>query len=130
MALLLWVVVGVLLAIWSAVVWLGHLLLTAVLGGAGHLPVKDLALPEAWTRWIPQGISESIAQAIEAAQPMLQTALDTMPALATGVTVLAWVTWAVGSLLLLLAGGASHAGLRWWQRHQQATPQRPHLLPS
>lgn len=130
MALLLWVVVGVLLAIWSAVVWLGHLLLTAVLGGAGHLPVKDLALPEAWTRWIPQGISESIAQAIEAAQPMLQTALDTMPALATGVTVLAWVTWAVGSLLLLLAGGASHAGLRWWQRHQQATPQRSHLLPS
>ena len=130
MALLLWIVVGVLLAVWSAGVWLGQLLLSALLNGAGHLPVKDLGLPEAWTRWIPQGISESITQAIEAAQPMRQTALDTMPALASGVTVLAWVTWVVGAGLLLLAGGASHAGLRWWQRHQQAQAPRATLLPS
>lgn len=130
MALLLWLVVGVLLAVWSAVVWLGHLLLTAVISGAGHLPVKDLALPEAWTRWIPQGVSESITQGIEAAQPWLQTALDTMPTLASGVSVLAWATWAVGALLLLLAGGASHAGLRWWQRQQQAQAPRAALISS
>jgi hypothetical protein len=130
MAVLLWVVVGVLLAVWSAVVWLGQLLLSALLNGAGHLPVKDLALPEAWTRWIPQGVSESITQALEAAQPLLQTALDTMPALSSGVTVLAWVTWVVGTGLLLLAGGASHAGLRWWQRHQQAQAPRATYVPS
>lgn len=119
MALLLWTVVGVLLAVWSATVWLGQWLLSALLGGAGHLPVQALALPEAWTRWLPQGVSESIAQFIETAQPVLQTALDQMPALAGGVTVLAWVVWAVGAGLLLAAGIASHAGLRWWQRHQQ-----------
>lgn len=130
MALLLWFVVGVLLAMWSAVVWLGHLLLSALLGGAGHLPVKDLALPEAWTRWLPQGLSESITQAIEAAQPMLQATLDTLPALSGGVTVFAWVTWTVGAGLLLLAGGASHAGLRWWQRQQQPAAPRVTLIPS
>lgn len=129
MALLLWIVVGVLMAVWSATVWLGQWLLTVLLGGAGHLPVKDLALPEAWTRWLPQGVSESITQGIESLQPWLQTLLDTMPALAGGVTVLAWITWAVGAALLLLAGGTSHAALRWWQRSQQAASQ-PRLLPS
>jgi len=129
MALLLWIVVGGLLALWSAVVWLGEVLLSALLGGAGQLPVKELALPEAWTRWLPQGVSESITQAIEASQPLLQGVLDSMPALVGGVAVLAWVTWAVGAALLLLAGGASHLSLRWWQRHQQAAP-RVTLLPS
>ncbi len=129
MALLLWSVVGVLMAVWSATVWLGQWLLTALLGGAGQLPVKDLALPEAWTRWLPQGVSESITQGIEAAQPWFQTVLDTMPALAGGVTVLAWITWAVGAALLLLAGGASHAALRWWQR-SQVPPVRATLITS
>lgn len=128
MALLLWSVVGVLLAVWSATVWLGQWLLSALLGGAGRLPVQDLALPEAWTRWLPQGASESMTQAIEQAQPVLQGVLDSLPALSGGVTVIAWVTWAVGAALLLLAGGASHAGLRWWQRHQKpATPRLPLL---
>lgn len=129
MALLLWIVVGVLMAVWSATVWLGQLLLTVLLGGAGHLPVKDLALPEAWTRWLPQGLSESITQGIEALQPWLQTLLDTMPALAGGVTVLAWITWAVGAALLLLAGVMSHAALRWWQR-SQVPPVRATLIAS
>lgn len=129
MALLLWVVVGVLLAVWSATVWLGHLLLSALLGGAGHLPVKDMALPEAWTRWLPQGVSESMTQALESAQPLLQAAIDHLPALAGGATVLAWVTWAVGTALVLLAGVASHASLRWWQRQQPAAP-RATLIPS
>lgn len=132
MALLLWSVVGVLLAVWSATVWLGQALLSALLGGAGDLPVRDLALPEAWTRWLPQGVSESMTQAIETAQPVLQTVLDQMPALASGATVLAWVVWSVGTGLLLAAGLASHAGLRWWQRQQRSAvpPRMTPLLPS
>jgi hypothetical protein len=130
MVLLSWSVVGVVLAMWSAVVWLGHGLLAAVLGGAGHLPVKDLALPEGWTRWLPQDLSESMTQAIETAQPVLQALLDQMPALADGVTVLAWVTWAVGAVLLMLAGVAAHAGLRWWQRQPPPPVARAGLMPS
>lgn len=122
MAWLLWVVVGVLLAMWSATVWLADLVLGALLGGAGHLPVKDLALPEAWTRWLPQGVSEAITQGLETLQPVLQAFIDQMPNLAGGATALAWVVWAVGAALLLLAGGVSHAGLRWWQRNQPPAP--------
>lgn len=129
MLLLSWTVVGVLLALWSALVALGHLLLTALLGGAGHLPVGALALPESWTTWLPQGVSESITQALEAAQPLLQSLLGTLPALSGGVTVLAWALWAAGALLLILAGGAAHLGLRRWQRWPAPTP-RVTLLPS
>ena len=129
MLLLSWAVVGVLLALWSALVALGHWLLTALLGGAGHLPVGALALPESWTTWLPQGVSESITQALEAAQPVLQSLLGTLPALSGGVTVLAWALWATGALLLILAGGAAHLGLRRWQRRPAPTP-RVTLLPS
>ena len=68
MALLLWSVVGVLMAVWSAIVWLGQWLLTVLLGGAGHLPIKDLALPEAWTRWLPQAAALGEPAAAELAR--------------------------------------------------------------
>jgi len=129
MVSLFWSVVGVLLAVWSSVVWLGHALLAALLGGAGQLPVKELALPESWTGWLPQAVSESMTQALEAAQPVLQAVAGQMPALAGGVTVLAWVVWALGVVLLLLTGAAAHAGLRRWQLSQRpASPAG--LLPS
>lgn len=130
MALLLWSVVGVLLALWSAVVWLGHLVLSALLGAAGHLPVQTVTLPEAWLRWLPVDVAESIPRAVESARPVLQSVLDVMPALAGGVAVLAWVTWTVGTVLLLLAAGASHAGLRWWQRNQPPAAPRAPLIPT
>lgn len=119
---LLWAVVAVLWGMWSAVVWACQAVLGALVSGAGHLPVGALAMPESWTRWLPQPVSESITQALETAQPWLQALVDGLPVLSGGFTVVAWVVWALGSALLLLAGAASHAGLRAWQRHQAATP--------
>lgn len=122
MLILSWVVVGLLLVLWSIFVWVGQLLLTALLGGASHLPTKDLGVPEAWTSWLPQALSEWMTATLEAAQPWLQTVVDQMPVLAGGIEVLAWVLWALGALLLVLAGGAAHVGVRMWQRSQAATP--------
>lgn len=122
MLLLSWLVVALLLSLWSAFVWTGHLLLTAVLGGASHLPTKDLGLPEAWTSWLPQALSEWMTATIEAAQPWLESIVGQMPVLAGGIEVLAWVLWVVGALLLLLAGAAAHVGVRAWQRSQVPTP--------
>ena len=91
MLILSWVVVGLLLVLWSIFVWVGQLLLTALLGGASHLPTKDLGVPEAWTTWLPQALSEWMTAVLEAAQPWLQTVVDQMPVLAGGIEVLAWV---------------------------------------
>ncbi|MFG6456615.1 hypothetical protein [Roseateles sp. BYS96W] len=129
MVSLLWSIVGVLLVMWSGVLWLGHALLAVLLGGAGQLPVKELALPEAWTSWLPQAVSESMTQALEAAQPVLQAVAGQLPALAGGIAVLAWVVWALGAVVLLLTGAAAHAGLRHWQRSQRPSAPRG-LLPS
>jgi hypothetical protein len=41
--------------------------------------------------------------------------LGTAPALAGGITVLAWVIWAIGSLMLVGAGVAGHLGLATWR---------------
>ena len=130
MVRLLWSVVGLLLALWSAVVWLGHLLLTALLGAAGELPVPVVTLPEDWARWLPVEWAESMPRLLAAAGPVVQGVIDSLPALAAGVTVLAWASWAVVAGLLLLAAGASHAGLRRWQRHPQPAASRTALIPS
>ncbi|MFG6412981.1 hypothetical protein ACG02S_03605 [Roseateles sp. DC23W] len=129
MSWLLWSVVAVLAGLWSVTVWLCHVVVAALLGGAGHLPVKEIALPEAWTNWLPQPVSESITQMLEAAQPVLAAVLDYVPALAGGLTVVAWVVWALGAALLVLAGVASHLALRWWRRSQRPAP-RATLRPS
>lgn len=130
MVRLLWIVAGVLLALWSAVLWLGEWLLSALLGAAGELPVHAVALPDSWMRWLPVDLAESMPRALEAFKPVLQSLLDQMPVVADGITVLAWVIWAFGAGLLLLLAGASHAGLRRWQRQQLPAVPRVMLIPS
>lgn len=122
MVLLAWMVVLLLLAAWSLLVWLGHAVLAALLGGAGGLPWRDLALPESWTVWLPPAVSEGLTDLIDALRPPLEALAAQMPSLVGATTVLAWVVWALGALALLAAGAAAHAGLRWWRRNQQQQP--------
>jgi hypothetical protein len=119
MVLLSWMVVLLLLAVWSLLVWLGHAVLAAMFGGAGRLPWQELALPESWTVWLPQGVSEGLTDLIDGLRPWLEGLAAQMPSLVGATTVLAWVVWALGALCLVAAGGAAHAGLRWWRRSQQ-----------
>lgn len=113
---LCWSIVAALLAAWSLLVWLGQALLAALLSGAGRVGVPELALPEAWTAWLPQALAEALTQVLQAAQPLLQGALELLPGLAGGATFLAWAVWLVGALLLGAAGALAHVGWRWWQR--------------
>jgi len=121
---LCWSVVAALLAAWSLLVWLGQALLSALLAGAGRVGVPELALPEAWTAWLPQPLSEGLTQILQAAQPLLQGALALLPGLTGGATFLAWAVWLVGALLLLAAGALTHVGWRWWQRSQPSPAPR------
>ena len=98
---------------------MGQLLLTALLGGASHLPTKDLGVPEAWTSWLPQALSEWMTATLEAAQPWLQTVVDQMPVLAGGIEVLAWCSGRWGAAA---GAGGRRVWVRMWQRSQAATP--------
>lgn len=122
---LCWSIVALLLAAWSLLVWLGHALLAALLAGAGRAGVPELAVPEAWTAWLPLPLSEALTQALQASQPLLQGALAWLPGLSGGAALLAWAVWLVGALMLAAAGALTHVGWRWWQRSQP--PLAPHL---
>ena len=39
-----------------------------------------------------------------------------MPVLASGLTVMTWVVWAIGSVLLVLLGAALHVAIALWRR--------------
>lgn len=129
MLMLSWLVVAVLLGLWSALVWTVHMVLSLLLGGASHLPAQEIRLPESWTSWLPLAVSEWMTETLEALQPWVQSVVGHMPALAGGVEVLAWVVWGVGTLLLVLAGAGAHVGVRVWQRSQANVPQKTLIAP-
>ncbi|HEY9109697.1 MAG TPA: hypothetical protein VIN58_23735 [Roseateles sp.] len=88
-----WVLVLLLLAGWSALVWTGSALLTALLAHAGTLGAGDWSLPEPLTNALPTWAAEWLAATLENWTPQLQSLAGLLPSLSGGVTVLAWSVW-------------------------------------
>jgi hypothetical protein len=116
-----WVVVLLLLAVWSGLVWSGEALLAAALSKAGTLGSGDWSLPEALTSWLPVPVAEWLAGTLETLTPQLQALASTLPWLSGGVTVLAWVVWSLGALCLLGIGVAIHVGVALWRKSRNST---------
>jgi hypothetical protein len=116
-----WVLVLLLLALWSALVWAGEALLAAVLTKAGSLSAGDWSLPEALTAWLPVPVAEWLAGTLETLTPQLQALVGTLPWLSGGVTALAWVVWGLGALLLVCIGVAVHVAVALWRKSAQPT---------
>lgn len=117
-----WVLVLLLLAMWSGLVWSGEALLAAALSHAGNLGSGDWSLPEALTAWLPVPVAEWLAGTLETLTPQLQALVGTLPWLSGGVTVLAWVVWGLGALCLLGIGVAIHVGVALWRKSRDSTP--------
>jgi hypothetical protein len=120
--LLGWVLVLLLLALWSALVWSGEALLGAMLSHAGAIGTSDWSLPEALTAWLPVPVAEWLAGTVETLAPQLQALAGMLPALSGGVTVLAWVVWSVGAVLLVGIGLAIHVAVALWRKSKRSTP--------
>lgn len=114
-----WAIVGVLLACWSGFIWAAHALLEALLAHAGRLGTGDWSLPEPLAAWLPTAMAEWLAGALETWAPQLQSLVGWLPSLTGGVTVLAWVSWTLGALPLLLVGVACHVALAAWLRSRR-----------
>jgi hypothetical protein len=108
-----WFMVLLLLALWSLSVWALNALAVWTLSGAGQLSLptagtEALALPAWLAPWVPPELVQAIASTWAAFGPAVEWLLQAVPLLAGGVSILSWVVWALGSLLLLLLGGGLH----------------------
>ena len=103
-----WSVVAVLIALYSAALWLIHGFSVWSLSTVGALADYTTAgagqaLP-AWAGiWIPAEWQDLMRVGSEAAGPWMEAALAYLPSLAQWLTPLAWVVWVVGGAAI--AGG-------------------------
>lgn len=120
-----WVFVLLLLALWSGFIWAAQSLLAALLSEAGRLGAGGWRLPEALTDWLPVPVAEWLAVTVETLTPQLQWLAEMLPSLSGGVTVLAWVAWGLGALVLLAVGLAIHVGVALWRKSSRSSAAPP-----
>ncbi len=106
-----WIVVVVLLVLWTLGAWATHAAVgwAAVNAGSlGGIGLDGLGLPQ----WVLAWLAPELVQALTTLLAGLATAgeglLQSLPALAGGLGVAVWVLWAVGALLLVTLGAAAH----------------------
>jgi hypothetical protein len=117
-----WVLVLLLLALWSGFVMAVQSFLASLLAQAGSLGTGDWSLPESLRDWLPRAVGDWLMSTVETWSPQLQSLAGALPSLSGSVTVLAWGVWALGALALLGLGLAIHVAIALWRKSKQSTP--------
>lgn len=128
-----WALVFVLLALWSLAAWALHGLTVWALANAGSLsaavPAGDgMGIPPALAVWLPPEWVAAAGGLLAGLMPTMESLLGWLPALAGGVTVAAWVVWALGAVLIVVGGALAHA-LGAMLRRRTAPPPASTLSP-
>lgn len=108
-----WFLSLALLALWSLACWGLHAVTVWAVAGAGALAGGSTAMGTAlwpdWVNvWIPPQLAGDLQAMLASVGPMVQAALDTVPAMSGAVTVLAWAIWGLGALTLLALAVGAH----------------------
>ncbi len=116
-----WFAVFSLLALWSLAAWALHVVAVWTVSNAGALAgatpgLGGIALPDWLAPWVPAELVQAMAQLVAGFGPVIDTMMQALPALSGGLTVLAWVVWAIGAALLLLLGAVLHGLIALWRR--------------
>lgn len=116
-----WFVVLSLLAFWSLAAWLTHAVAVWTVSNAGALTgvaagVEDLRLPEWLAPWVPPEVAQALTSLLAGLAPTVEGMLQAAPALAGGLTAVAWVIWGLGSAFLVLFGAGLHLFVAMWRR--------------
>lgn len=111
-----WLLVLLLLALWSALVWAAESFLVSLLAHAGTLGTGDWSLPDSLRDWLPTVVADWLVSTVETLAPQLQALVSGLPWLSGGVTALAWVAWGLGAAALLVLGLAIHVGVALWRK--------------
>nr|WP_297350723.1 hypothetical protein [uncultured Caldimonas sp.] len=120
-----WFVVITLLALWSITAWVLHAVTIWTLTNAPALSgatsaIEAVRLPDWLAPWLPTEVAQALASTLAGLGPVIESMLQAVPALAGGVTVAAWVIWALGSVVLVLLGVGVHLLIAMWRRHRRS----------
>jgi hypothetical protein len=125
-----WFVVLSLLALWSLGAWAFHAVAVWGVSNAGTFTgatsgAEGLRLPEWLAPWVPPEIVQVMTSLVSALAPAVEGLLQAAPSLETGLTVVTWVIWALGSALLVLLGAGAHLLISIWRRHGGGSGPQP-----
>ena len=106
---LIWLVVFILLALWSLSARAFHAVTAWTISSAGVMAgssgaIEALRLPDWLAPWVPPEFALALTSMLSAFTPAIEAALEWAPALADGLSVAVWVLWAIGSALLIVLG--------------------------
>ncbi len=125
-----WLLVFGLLALWSLAAWALHVAVVWSVANAGALSgvasgVEGLRLPEWLAPWVPPEIAQALAALMSGFAPLVESLLQTAPALTSGLTMATWVIWGLGGALLLLLGAGLHLLIAMWRRRSSGSSPPP-----
>ena len=117
-----WCLSMALLALWSLACWGMHAVTVWVVSSAGALAsgsaVANAILVPGWLKaWMPPELMGQWEAFVSSVGPMVQAVLEAVPALAGGVTFLAWVLWGLGAVLLVALAVGIHILIALAKRH-------------
>ena len=116
-----------LLALWSMACWGVHAVTVWAVSGAGTLAgsgpalAGQVVLPDWVAVWLPPALAQEFGVWIASAGPVVQSALEAVPALSGAISVLAWVVWGVGALVLLALAIGIHVLIAVLRRRSAGT---------
>ena len=110
-----------LLALWSLAAWALHAVAVWTVSNAGALTgaasgASTISVPDWLAPWVPPEVTQWASQLMAGLAPLVDSLLQTAPALAAGLIVLTWVVWGIGSVLLVLLGAGLHLLIALWRR--------------
>ena len=116
-----WFLVFGLLALWSFAAWALHAVAVWSVSNAGALTgvasgVESIRLPEWLAPWVPPEIAQAMTSLLSGFAPLVESLLQSLPALTGGLAMVAWAIWGLGTLLLLLLGAGLHLIIAIWRR--------------
>lgn len=118
---IIWIIVASLLALWSLAAWALHAVGVWTVSNAGALSgaatgVESLRLPQRLAPWVPPEVAQSFATMLADLAPLVDSLLQSVPAVAGGVSVAVWVLWGIGAVLLIALGAVLHVLIAMWRR--------------
>ncbi|MBC7549122.1 MAG: hypothetical protein H7224_10870 [Polaromonas sp.] len=130
LSILSWFLILSLFALWSLTVWAANVIALWALANAGAWTgaasgAAGLALPDWLAPWVPLRLAQALTAMLDGVVPMVDRLIQSAPSLAGGITVAAWVVWALGSVMLILLGAGLHVLIALWRRrrgHSHAQP--------
>ncbi|MFN0186296.1 MAG: hypothetical protein ACKVQR_20975 [Aquabacterium sp.] len=116
-----WFLVFGLFLLWSLAAWAVHAVAGWSLSTAGALTgvasgVEGLRLPQWLAPWVPPEIAQAMTSLLSGFAPVVESLLQTVPALSGGLTMATWVIWGLGSAMLVLLGAGLHLLIAMWRR--------------